>query len=232
MQGAAAADATSEDSTITAAGSSTVAPLTRAVADQFMAQTGFDGEISVESTGTKAGFTALCLDKTVDIADASRAYSRVEMDVCREEGVNPIGLRVGTDAIAVVVSSQNSFLENATQAELRQIFTEAETWADVNGDWPAEPIHRYIPSVESGTLDFFAEAMFERSLADLPAAALATIARQNIREGIIRRVETQEAPLDELSQGPALRSGHGVRCRSPAGAIVGFCGIAAQPHAN
>ena len=205
LQGAVAAEASSgdnnDDNHIVIVGSSTVAPLTRAIAGQYVAETGFDGEINIESVGTKAGFTALCLDQTVDVANASRAYSRVETDVCREENLNPVGLRVGTDAIAVVVSSQNSFLENATQDELRQIFTGAETWADVNGEWPAEPINRYIPSIDSGTLDFFAETIFDRNLVDLPVEALATIARNNIRSGIIRRVETQEAPLEELSQG-------------------------------
>ncbi len=205
LQDALAADAAGRDQTsdhnIVIAGSSTLAPLTQAIADRYKAETGFAGDISIESSGTKAGFRALCLDKTVDIADASRAYSRVETDLCGEERLTPVGLRVGTDAIAVAVSSQNSFLENATQDELRQIFSEAESWADVNAEWPAEPIHRYVPSVDSGTLDLFAETIFDRSLADLPAAALATVARENIRSNLIRVVETREAPLDELSQG-------------------------------
>ncbi len=201
LQSAVAEDATSDDSSIVFAGSSTVAPLTQALVERYEADTGFGGEISIESIGTKAGFTALCLDKSADVANASRPYSRVEMDVCREENLEPVGLRVGTDAIAIVVSSQNSFLENASQEELRQIFTEAETWADVNGDWPAEPITRYIPSIDSGTLDFFAENIFDRNLVDLPAEALITIARENVRSNVIRVVETREAPLEELSQG-------------------------------
>ena len=190
-----------EDNSIVIAGSSTVAPLTQAIADQSVAETGFGGDISVESIGTKAGFNTLCIDETVDIANASRAYSRVERDVCREENLNPVGLRVGTDAIAVVVSSQNTFLEDATQDQLRRIFTEAETWADVNGEWPNEPINRYIPSIDSGTLDFFAETIFARSLADLPAESLAAIAQEYVRPNLIRVLETREAPMGELSQG-------------------------------
>ena len=201
LQNAVADDAVSEDNSIVIAGSSTVAPLTRAIADQYVAETGFDGDITIESIGTKAGFNALCVDEAVDVANASRAYSRVETDICREENLNPVGLRVGTDAVAIVVSEQNTFLENATQDELRQIFTEAETWADVNGDWPDQPINRYIPSIDSGTLDFFAETIFDRNLSDLPAETLVGIVQEYVRPNLIRVVETREAPLAELSQG-------------------------------
>jgi phosphate transport system substrate-binding protein len=68
---------------------------------------------------------------------------------------------VGTDALAVVVSQENDFIEGATFEELAAIFSTAEKWSDVNAEWPDEAIQRFIPGTDSGTFDFFVEEVFD-----------------------------------------------------------------------
>jgi phosphate transport system permease protein len=183
---------------IVTAGSSTVYPLTQRMADQFKA-TGFAGEIAVESIGTTAGLVRLCQDPTVDIANASRPINRAEVEACRKAKREPVGFEVGADALAVVVSQENTFVNNLTGEELRLLFTTAETWADVNPAWPAEPIQRYIPGADSGTLDFFIETVYGGELRDLPKATLEEILRANVSAGLMRRFENDQ-PFAERSQ--------------------------------
>jgi phosphate transport system substrate-binding protein len=78
---------------------------------------------------------------------------------------------VGTDALAVTVSAENDFVTDVTLEELAAIFSTAETWADVRSDWPAEPIQRFIPGTDSGTFDYFVEAIFEEDEGPILAAA-------------------------------------------------------------
>jgi phosphate transport system permease protein len=82
---------------------------------------------------------------------------------------------------------------------VRQIFTTAETWAEVNPEWPNEPIQRFIPGADSGTLDFFTETVFTGELQDLPPETLITILEENVSSSLIRRFES-EKPLAERSQ--------------------------------
>ena len=184
---------------IVVAGSSTVYPLTVRMADLFN-QAGFTGEITVESTGTKAGYVALCPDKEADIANASRAIVRQESAACKKAKRTPVEFRVGTDAIAVVVSSKNSFLDNLTTDQLQQIFTGANLWSDVDPAWPAEPIVRHIPSMDSGTLDFFVEDVYaDVKLADLSKEALMGVLESTVSAGVMRRLENDQ-PFAERSQ--------------------------------
>lgn len=195
-------DETDEAKNITIAGSSTVFPVTQYLANQYKEETNYAGTISVESIGTNAGLSALCDGRTIDIANASRAYTRPELNACDDNLRTPVELRIGTDALAVVTSSQNTFLQDVTTDQLAQIFTEAEFWSDVNSEWPSEPILRYVPSLESGTLDFFAEFVFdETTVQDLPPNLLAATIRNNVREGVVRRFEAEaDMPLEEMSQ--------------------------------
>ena len=94
---------------------------------------------------------------------ASRPIKDSEVESCRSIGREPIEFRVGTDALAVTMSQENDFIDNATLEELALIFSDAaETWADVNPAWPAEPILRFIPGTDSGTFDFFVEEVFDK----------------------------------------------------------------------
>ncbi len=185
---------------IVISGSSTVFPLTARLAEMFEAA-GHDGTVTVESTGTKGGYAALCVDKTAAIADSSRAISRQESAACLKSKRTPVELHVGADAIAVVVSSQNDFVRDVTEQEMQAIFTTAERWSDVRAEWPDEPIVRHIPSMDSGTLDFFVEKVYleEFALADLPHEALHSILVAYESKGVIRRFESEQ-PLAERSQ--------------------------------
>jgi phosphate transport system substrate-binding protein len=129
------------------AGSSTVFPLTQRLAERFQSA-GFGGTIAEESIGSTAGFQRFCVAGDIDIANASRPITTGEYSACRANNRRPIEIRVGTDALAVIVSNENSFLTDVTQEELKQIFTTAVTWSDVNPAWPDEPIYRYIPGAD------------------------------------------------------------------------------------
>lgn len=177
--------------TVDIAGSSTVFPLTQKMASQI-AEAGYEGNVSIDNVGTTAGFRAFCQSGSVDIVNASRPIQPAERKACLDNGHEPIELRVGTDALAFVTNPQNDFLENATQAELQQLFTTAERWSDVNPNWPTQPINRYIPGQDSGTLDFFADAIFNLTLADLSKDQLIKILATNISSGRGRALEREQ----------------------------------------
>ncbi len=144
---------------IYSAGSSTVYPLSEAIALQFSDE-GFAGEIKVDSIGSGAGFERFCKTGETDISNASRAIKDSEVESCKAINRTPIQFRVGTDALAVVVSKDNDFLTDVTMEELAKIFSsEAELWSDVNPAYPAEPIQRFVPGTDSGTYDYFVEAV-------------------------------------------------------------------------
>ena len=146
---------------IVTAGSSTVFPLSEAMAERFQDE-GYADNITIDSIGSGAGFERFCVEGETDISNASRGIKDSEVESCQSIGRDPIEFRVGTDALAVVVSKDNDFLTGATLEELALIFSTAETWADVNPSWPAEPIQRFIPGTDSGTFDFFVEEVFDK----------------------------------------------------------------------
>jgi phosphate binding protein len=144
---------------IIVAGSSTVYPLTERMAEIFGAD-GFTGEVTIDSIGSGAGLERFCVTGETDIANASRAIRDTEVESCRAIGREPVEFRVGTDALAVVVNTENDFLDNVTIAELAAIFSsDAALWSEVNPAWPTEPILRFSPGTDSGTYDYFLEAV-------------------------------------------------------------------------
>ncbi|MBZ0274661.1 MAG: substrate-binding domain-containing protein [Anaerolineae bacterium] len=162
---------------VIADGSSTVEPLAIAVVAQFVDE-GFSGQITVGESGTGGGFKAFCEELVTDVSDASRPIKSSsdpanpnELEKCLANGRTPIPFRVGTDGIAVVVSTANDFATDVTPEELAAIFSTAVNWSDVRPDWPAEPILRYIPGTDSGTFDFFVETVFEKDSAPSLAAS-------------------------------------------------------------
>ncbi len=146
---------------IITAGSSTVYPLTERMAERFQEE-GFPGQITVDSIGSGAGFERFCVAGETDISNASRPIKPSEVENCRKIGREPLAFRVGTDALAVVVSLENDFVDGLTLDELAQIFSTAETWKDVRPEWPDEPIQRFSPGTDSGTFDFFVEHIFNK----------------------------------------------------------------------
>lgn len=183
---------------INVTGSSTVYPLTQRLADEFVAS-GFAGKINIASTGTQAGFAEFCSNGNMDIVNASRATTRAEIEACRKAKRPLLEFRVGNDALALVVSQQNTFLQNVTQAQLAQLFTSAQRWSDVDPSWPSESIVRYVPGAESGTLDFFVETVLPAELADLPKETLFGILEANVSSGLMRRLESDK-PFAERTQ--------------------------------
>lgn len=155
---------------IITAGSSTVFPLSERLSERFNDE-GFSGNITVDSIGSGAGFERFCLDGDTDIANASRAIKDDEAANCENIGRTPVEFRVGTDALSVVVSTENDFVTDVTTEELALIFGTATNWSDVRPEWPNEPIQRFIPGTDSGTFDYFVEHVYDKDETVILAAA-------------------------------------------------------------
>ncbi len=148
------------DGEIVTAGSSTVFPLSERMAELWAA---FGGVApSIASIGSGAGFERFCVEGETDISNASRAIKDSERESCAEIGREPIEFRVGADALAVTVSAENDFVNDITLEELALIFSTADNWSDVRAEWPDEAIQRFIPGTDSGTFDYFVEAVFDK----------------------------------------------------------------------
>ncbi len=143
---------------IITAGSSTVFPLSERMAELFQ-QEGYTGNITVDSIGSGAGFERFCVAGESDVANASRAIKDSEVEACAAIGREPIEFRVGTDALAVVVSAENDFVTALSKEQLGKIYTgEFTTWDQIDPAYPAEAIVVYSPGADSGTFDYFVEA--------------------------------------------------------------------------
>jgi phosphate transport system substrate-binding protein len=164
-------DPLSVEGDIITAGSSTVFPLTEAVAARFEDE-GYTGNVTVDSVGTGGGFERFCVNGESDVANASRAIRDTEIEACTALTTPriPIPFRVGLDALTIAVSSENDFVDNLTFEQVQLLFSTAETWADVDPSFPAEPILRYIPGTDSGTFDFFVEVIFDADEAPILAS--------------------------------------------------------------
>ncbi len=163
-------DTLSVSGDVIVAGSSTVFPLAERMLERFQDE-GATGTMTYDSVGSGAGFERFCVAGESDISGASRPIKDSERESCEAIGRNAIEFRVGTDALAVVVSSENDFLSGVTMEDLALIFSTAETWADLNPDWPAEPIQRFIPGTDSGTFDYFVEEVFDEDEAPILSAS-------------------------------------------------------------
>ena len=141
---------------IATAGSSTVFPLSERMAARFQDE-GYAGNVTIDSIGSGAGFERFCVEGESDIANASRAIKDSERESCLAIGRDPIEFKVGVDALAVVVSGENDFVTDLSLDELAAVFSTADVWSDVNPEWPAEEILRFIPGTDSGTFDYFVE---------------------------------------------------------------------------
>ena len=161
-------DAVSGD--IVLAGSSTVFPLAERMIERF-AEEGFGGNATYDSIGSGGGFERFCVNGETDISGASRGIKDSEVESCQSISREPIEFRVGTDALSVVVSKENTFVTNATLEELALIFSTAGNWSDVRPEWPAEPIQRFIPGTDSGTFDYFVEVVFDEDDGPILAAS-------------------------------------------------------------
>jgi phosphate transport system substrate-binding protein len=150
--------------TVAIDGSSTVYPITQAVAEDFQAANP-GVQVPVAFSGTGGGFKKFCAGET-DINDASRpikADDEGEGLACTANGINFVELQIAIDGLTVVVNPQNDWATCLTLDQLKAVYgpdsKEGVTWADVNPAWPAEPIDAYMPGADSGTFDYFTEVV-------------------------------------------------------------------------
>jgi phosphate transport system substrate-binding protein len=145
-------------------GSSTVYPLSEAVAEEF--RTVYPAvNVTIGSSGTGAGFKKFARGET-DISDASRPIKESEIEACKENNISYLEIMVALDGISIMVNPENTWIENITVDELKKIWetnSQVMKWSDVRADWPAEDIHLYGPNTAHGTYDFFTEAVLGES---------------------------------------------------------------------
>jgi phosphate transport system substrate-binding protein len=139
-------------------GSSTVAPLTGAAGELFKEENSAVN-VSVGTSGTGGGFEKFCQGQT-DISNASRPIKDEEKAICDQKSIAFTELQVATDALTVVVSKDNTFLNCITTAELKTLWDPAaegkvKTWNQVNPKFPNQPIELFGPGTDSGTFDYF-----------------------------------------------------------------------------
>ncbi len=145
---------------VVADGSSTVGPLTEAAAELFREENS-GVNITVQTSGTGGGFEKFCQDLT-DLSNASRAMKDEEKAACESAGVEFTELMVATDALTVVASKDNPFIECLTTDELKTLWEPAAegkvtTWDQVNPAFPKERITLFGPGTDSGTFDYFTD---------------------------------------------------------------------------
>jgi phosphate transport system substrate-binding protein len=144
-------------------GSSTVFPITEAVAEEFGYLTNGNVRVTVGISGTGGGFNKFC-NHEIEILDASRPIKQKEVDMCGPSGIEYIELPVAIDGLTVMVNKSNDFVACMTLDELNKIWSpESEgvvtTWNQVRSEWPNKKIDLYGPGVDSGTFDYFTETV-------------------------------------------------------------------------
>ena len=148
-------------------GSSTVYPITEAVAEEFQKMKKNSVRVTVGISGTGGGFKKFCRGET-DIADASRPILKKEMDDCKAAGIEYLELPVAYDALTVVINPKNDWIKSMTVAELKMMWEPAAqgkitSWKQVNPAWPDRPLKLFGAGADSGTFDYFTEAINGKS---------------------------------------------------------------------
>ncbi len=144
-------------------GSSTVFPITEAVAEDFQIAKRGSIRVTVGISGTGGGFKKFCRNE-IDIVNASRPITELEMEACKQEGVQFIEMPIAFDALTVVVNPQNTWSKTVTVEELKKIWEPAAqgkvtNWNQINPAWPDKRIKLYGPGADSGTFEYFTEAI-------------------------------------------------------------------------
>ncbi|MDR9404412.1 MAG: PstS family phosphate ABC transporter substrate-binding protein [Halothece sp. Uz-M2-17] len=146
-------------------GSSTVYPITNEIAQEYQLISANQPEIRVNVSGTGGGFRRFCAGET-DINDASRPITTEEMATCEDNGVEYIELPIAYDALTVVVHPDNDWIDEITTEDLAKIWqpsNDVTQWNEVNSQWPRRPLNLYGPGADSGTFDYFTEAIIGES---------------------------------------------------------------------
>ena len=152
-----------DDKIIKIDGSSTVYPITEAVAEEFQKAKKGAVKVTVGISGTGGGFKKFCRGET-DISDASRPILKKEMDLCKENGIKYVELPVAFDALTVVINPKNDWIGSMTVEELKKMWEPAAQgkvmkWSDINPKWPNHKLSMFGPGADSGTFDYFTDAI-------------------------------------------------------------------------
>ncbi len=143
-------------------GSSTVFPVSEAVAEEFSSVA--DTRVNVAFSGTGGGFEKFCRGE-IEISDASRPIEDDEVQACADAGIDDIlEIQVAIDALTVVVNADNTWADCMTVEQLNAVFRTdggVSQWSDIDPSWPAEDIVLFFPGTDSGTFDYFVEAVIE-----------------------------------------------------------------------
>lgn len=144
-------------------GSSTVFPITEAMSEEFQASKKNQIRVTAGISGTGGGFKKFCRGE-IDIQDASRPISSTEMEACKAAGIKYIELPIAYDATVVAVNANNKFVSEITVEELKKMWEPSAQgkitkWNQINPAWPAETIKLYGAGADSGTFDYFTEAI-------------------------------------------------------------------------
>lgn len=141
-------------------GSSTVGPISSAIAEEFSASQP-DVRVSVSESGTGGGFKKFVRGE-IDICDASRPIQEDEMKLAQENGIEYIEVPIAYDGLTVVLNTGNTWCDTMTVEELKELWmpgSTVKTWKDIRPEWPAEKIEMFGPGQASGTFDYFTEAI-------------------------------------------------------------------------
>jgi phosphate transport system substrate-binding protein len=144
-------------------GSSTVFPVTEAVAEEFQKAKKGKVKVTVGIAGTGGGFKKFCRGET-DISDASRPILRQEMQTCKNAGIEYFELPIAYDALTVMVNPKNDWVKALTVPDLKKMWEpsaqgKVSNWNQVRSEWPNAPLKLFGPGADSGTFDYFTEAI-------------------------------------------------------------------------
>jgi len=144
-------------------GSSTVFPVTEAVAEEFQKSKKGKVKVTVGIAGTGGGFKKFCRGET-DISNASRPILKAEMETCKQSGMQYFELPVAYDALTVIVNPKNDWVKSLTVPDLKKMWEpgaqgKVSSWNQVRTEWPNNPLKLFGPGADSGTFDYFTEAI-------------------------------------------------------------------------
>jgi len=147
-------------------GSSTVYPITEAIAEEYRSEQP-SVRVTVGISGTGGGFKKFSRGET-DISDASRPIKEGEIEQCKKNGVEFVELKVAYDGLAVIVNPENNWVDNITVEELKKIWEpkaqeNITRWNQIREEWPDKKINLYGPGVASGTYDYFTKVIVGKS---------------------------------------------------------------------
>ena len=179
-------------------GSSTVYPITEAVAQEFQRVKLHEVHVNIGVSGTSGGFSKFCRGET-DISSASRPILKREMEDCARAGIRYYEMPIAYDALTVVVNPKNTFVNALSTAELRKLWEPAaqgkiNTWKDLNPAWPAQKISLYAPGADAGSFESFTEA-----IVGTPKSSRGDVSTAEDHDVLVERIAADKDALGYVS---------------------------------